>query len=66
MEPYPELWTARLILREFSLEDAPDVQRLVGEWEVARPLLIVPHPYEDGMGQEWIATIAPPTKPGSE
>jgi RimJ/RimL family protein N-acetyltransferase len=41
MEPYPELQTARLILREFSLEDAPDVQRLVGEWEVARTLLIV-------------------------
>jgi hypothetical protein len=40
MEPYPELRTARLILREFSLEDAPEVQRLVGEWEVARPLPI--------------------------
>ena len=52
MEPYPELRTARLILREFSLEDAPEVQRLVGEWEVARPLLIVPHPYEDGMAEE--------------
>jgi RimJ/RimL family protein N-acetyltransferase len=59
MEPYPELRTARLILREFSLEDAPEVQRLVGEWEVARPLLIVPHPYEDGMAQEWIATHRP-------
>src|SRR4028118_2166438 len=59
MEPYPELRTARLILREFSLEDAPEVQRLIGEWEVARPLLIVPHPYEDGMAQEWIATHRP-------
>jgi hypothetical protein len=56
MEPYPELRTARLSLREFSLEDAPEVQHLVGEWEVARPLLIVPHPYEDGMAEEWIAT----------
>jgi hypothetical protein len=32
MEPYPELQTDRLILREFALEDAPNVQRLVGEW----------------------------------
>ena len=64
MEPYPELRTARLILREFSLEDAPEVQRLVGEWEVARPLLIVPHPYEDGMAQEWIATHRPAYEAG--
>src|SRR5215207_8732257 len=64
MEPYPELRTARLSLREFSLEDAPNVQRLVGEWEVARPLLIVPHPYEDGMAQEWIATHRPAYEAG--
>jgi ribosomal-protein-alanine N-acetyltransferase len=44
MDSYPELRTARLILREFALEDAPDVQRLVGEWEVARTLLSLPHP----------------------
>jgi RimJ/RimL family protein N-acetyltransferase len=64
MELYPELRTARLILRQFSLEDAPEVQRLVGEWEVARPLLIVPHPYEDGMAQEWIATHRPAYEAG--
>ena len=50
MEPYPKLQTARLILHEFSLEDAPNVQRLVGEWEVASTLLRVPHPYEEGFG----------------
>jgi ribosomal-protein-alanine N-acetyltransferase len=59
MEHYPELPTARLILREFAVEDAPEVQRLVGEWEVARPLLIVPHPYEEDMALEWIATHRP-------
>ena len=31
MEPYPELHTSRLDLREFTAEDALDVQRLVGE-----------------------------------
>jgi hypothetical protein len=35
------------------------VQRLVGEWEVAYSLLIVPHPYEEGMALEWIATHRP-------
>jgi len=56
MKPYPELHTVRLVLREFAVEDALDVQRLVGEWEVARTLAVVPHPYEDGMAEEWIAS----------
>jgi RimJ/RimL family protein N-acetyltransferase len=64
MEPYPDLQTARLVLREFALEDAPHVQRLVGEWEVANTLLIVPHPYEDRMAQEWIATHRPAYEAG--
>ena len=44
----PELQTDRLVLREFTVEDAPVVQRLVGEWEVARTMRHIPHPYEDG------------------
>src|SRR5829696_2463487 len=64
MESYPELQTDRLILREFTLEDASDVQRLVGEWEVAHTLLRVLHPYEEGMAQEWIATHRPTYEAG--
>ncbi len=64
MDSYPELRTARLVLREFALEDAPDVERLVGEWEVARTLLSLPHPYEDGMAEEWIATHRPAYEAG--
>jgi [ribosomal protein S5]-alanine N-acetyltransferase len=52
---YPTLKSERLILRRFTLKDAPDVQRLAAEWEVARTLLSVPHPYEDGMAEEWIS-----------
>ena len=55
---YPTLKTERLILRGFTLKDAPDVQRLAGEWEVARTLLSVPHPYEDGVAEEWISEHA--------
>jgi [ribosomal protein S5]-alanine N-acetyltransferase len=52
---YPTLETERLILRAFTLQDAPDVQRLAGEWEVAPRLLSIPHPYEDGVAEEWIS-----------
>jgi [ribosomal protein S5]-alanine N-acetyltransferase len=64
MKPYPTLRTDRLVLREFTAEDASDVQRLAGEWEVARMMLHVPHPYEDGMAQEWIATHRPAFEAG--
>ncbi len=56
---YPTLKTERLLLRSFTLKDAPDVQRLAGERDVARTLLSVPHPYEDGMAEEWIRTHRP-------
>ena len=52
---YPTLETARLLLRGFTPEDAPDVRRLAGDWEVARTLLAVPHPYGDGIAEEWIS-----------
>lgn len=55
MKRYPTLQTERLVLRAFTLKDAPGVQRLVGEWEVARTLLSVPHPYGDSMAEEWIS-----------
>jgi ribosomal-protein-alanine N-acetyltransferase len=56
---YPTLKTERLILRAFTLKDASDVQRLTGDWEVARTLLSVPHPYENGMAEEWISEQRP-------
>lgn len=54
----PTLQTQRLILRPFTVADAPDVQRLAGEYEIAAMTLLIPHPYEDGMAQEWIQTHA--------
>lgn len=36
------------------MEDALDIQRLAGDFEVAKTTLNVPHPYEDGMAEEWI------------
>jgi RimJ/RimL family protein N-acetyltransferase len=56
MKPRPIIETERLILRPFSLDDAPEVQRLAGERDIAANTLTIPHPYEDGMAEEWIST----------
>jgi [ribosomal protein S5]-alanine N-acetyltransferase len=52
----PSLETARLVLRPFSLADAPTVQRLAGVYEIANTTLSIPHPYPDGAAEQWIAT----------
>ena len=54
MSSAPPLLTERLLLRSLILEDAVDVQRLAGEYDVASTLLRIPHPYEDGMAEAWI------------
>ena len=55
----PSLTTSRLVLRPFVIGDAATIQRLAGAREVADTTLSVPHPYEDGMAEAWIATHAP-------
>jgi RimJ/RimL family protein N-acetyltransferase len=55
----PTLRTERLVLRPLTLVDAPAVQRLAGDREIADTTLSVPHPYEDGMAETWINTLAP-------
>lgn len=52
----PVLRTARLVLRAFTADDAPAVQRLAGDVQVADTALNIPHPYQDGMAEAWIAT----------
>jgi len=48
------LETERLLLRPLRLEDASDIHRMAGEWEVARYTANIPHPYEAGMAEAWI------------
>ncbi len=50
----PILQTVHLLLRPFTLSDAADVQRLAGAGEVADMTLNVPHPYQDGMAEQWV------------
>jgi ribosomal-protein-alanine N-acetyltransferase len=55
---FPTLRTERLVLRSFTLDDAPRVQELAGAREVAATTLNMPYPYEDGMAEAWIGTHA--------
>ena len=56
MKQRPTIESERLILRPFTLADAPEVQRLAGDWDIASTTLLIPHPYEDGMAEQWIET----------
>jgi ribosomal-protein-alanine N-acetyltransferase len=54
MKEMPTLQTQRLVLRPMVLTDAPDIQRLAGDRDIASTTLRIPYPYEDGMAEEWI------------
>ena len=56
MKQIPEIETERLSLRPFSIDDAAEVRRLAGTGQLPITTLAIPHPYERGMAEQWIAT----------
>ncbi len=56
MKQQPILQSNRLILRPFDLTDAKEVQQLAGDRAIADTTLEIPHPYKDGMAEQWIST----------
>ncbi|MCK4872635.1 MAG: GNAT family N-acetyltransferase [Phycisphaerales bacterium] len=56
MAQLPTIQTDRLTLRPFTLDDAPVVRLRAGRTEIAATTLNIPHPYEEGMAEQWIGT----------
>ncbi|MBJ7556988.1 GNAT family N-acetyltransferase [Marinomonas spartinae] len=51
----PTLESQRIVLRPYQLLDAANVQRLAGDKIIADMTANIPHPYLDGMAEEWIS-----------
>lgn len=51
-----EIMTARLRLRPLRPDDAPEIARLAGDWDIARMTALIPHPYSLADAQSFIAS----------
>lgn len=57
-DEFPLIETPRLVLRAFDQTDAATVRRLAGAREIAQSTALIPHPYPDGLAEQWIAMHA--------
>lgn len=53
----PSFRTERLSIRNFILEDAPKVQKLLEDGEIAQTTTIIPYPLPDKFAEDWISKI---------
>src|SRR5438105_13252822 len=49
--------TARLRLRPFREDELTELVRLIDDWEVARWVSNVPHPYIEADARAWVALV---------
>ncbi|MBX2869563.1 MAG: GNAT family N-acetyltransferase [Acidiferrobacterales bacterium] len=66
MNQQPSIQTHRLILRPFGLSDAQAVQLYAGDIRVAEMTENIPHPYEDGMAEDWIGSLPQKWRAGKQ
>ena len=59
MTAQPTLETPRLLLRPFVATDTKTVRQLAGDAAIADTTLNIPHPYEEGIADEWLLTHEP-------
>lgn len=57
MAPPSKIETERLILRPLSQTDAPTIQVLAADREVASGTDSIPHPYGAGEAEKWIGMV---------
>lgn len=58
--PSPRLETERLILRPFTLDDAPRLQVLVSDRAIAETTSAIPYPYPENGAIEWVRSQLEP------
>ncbi len=46
--------TERLILRSLHLDDALVIEKLAGDYDIAKTTLSIPHPYPKGSAKDFI------------
>jgi ribosomal-protein-alanine N-acetyltransferase len=66
MSTRPIITTDRLQLRPFTLADAANVQQLAGDERVGRQIPHIPHPYPDGVADDWIGAHEQLAEDGKE
>ncbi len=54
----PRLETERLLLRPPEFRDVPAITTWIGDWDVAKNLASVPHPYREDDAREFVALTA--------
>jgi len=52
----PTIETERLVLRPWTPDDAPDVQRFLSDRDVASTIANITHPLKDDYAEEWVRT----------
>jgi RimJ/RimL family protein N-acetyltransferase len=55
----PDLVTERLLLRRPRVDDIDSIVSIVGNWEVARRLARVPHPYSEADARFFLEQVVP-------